>query len=170
LGVRATPVAEVPADAFRMLRLGTPQVASVAVEWPRFARLYTSRAPTRLFEALGGHASPTAIDALKTTAVPEAVSSPRAFRHWLVTHVSATLGLAPGRLDPAAPLPRLGLDSLMALDLRSRLLQHGIDLSLADLLGGLSLNDVVGRVEALLVTGASPAPAGAQGTWITGEI
>ena len=58
--------------------------------------------------------------------------------------VAGVLDTAPGRIDSETPLTRLGLDSLMAVELMTALQQDlGIAVPLADLLRGMALDDLV---------------------------
>ncbi|HEY3919578.1 MAG TPA: beta-ketoacyl synthase N-terminal-like domain-containing protein [Stellaceae bacterium] len=60
--------------------------------------------------------------------------------------VSAVLHVDPERIDVAAPLTALGLDSLMALDLRQRArAQWGWDIPLEALIGGESIDQLLQR-------------------------
>jgi len=75
-------------------------------------------------------------------AVPAAGGDDQPFRNVRETvraEVAAVLGLAPNRVDLEAALTDIGVDSLLALDLRRRLrLSTGRPVSLAPLLGGIS--------------------------------
>jgi acyl-CoA synthetase (AMP-forming)/AMP-acid ligase II len=82
----------------------------------------------------------------------------------LVVALGATLQLPPQAIDPDVPLPRLGLDSLGAFDIRNRLQQAlGLQLALPDLLGELSVNQLVERI-------AVSQGVAAAHVWETGEI
>jgi len=75
------------------------------------------------------------------------------------------LRLAPEALDPARPLTAMGLDSLLALEVRNAArTEAGLDLALADLLGGASVNDLLGGAS------ASSVPPGDGSDMIEDEI
>jgi aryl carrier-like protein len=125
-----------------------------------------------LFSALPDSGSAPTIGESKV-AVKAAVQtdSPTALRTWLADQLSSALGLTPQQLDAETPLPRLGLDSLMAVELRHRLQQLGRDVSLPDLLGELSLNGLVERLAGPLTAPvAGPIETATPREWITGEI
>jgi acyl transferase domain-containing protein/acyl-CoA synthetase (AMP-forming)/AMP-acid ligase II/acyl carrier protein len=159
-GLRPMPLSRAGAELNSLLGSGLAQIAVVEADWPRFAELYRSRCPTRLFDALvaakpsgprgtySGHDAPVSSDDLRDN---------------LAGALGATLQMPPQAIDPDLPLPRLGLDSLGALDLRNRLQQSlGVELALSDLLGELSLNELVARIGSSTVI-AEPA-------WVTGEL
>jgi acyl carrier protein len=159
-GLRPMPLSRAGAELNSLLGSGLAQIAVVEADWPRFAELYRSRCPTRLFDALvavkpsgprgtySGHDAPVSSDDLRAN---------------FAGALGATLQLPPQAIDPDLPLPRLGLDSLGALDLRNRLQQSlGVELALPDLLGELSLNELVARIGSSMVI-AEPA-------WVTGEL
>ncbi len=123
-----------PADGLRALvaALGADaaQVAALPVEWDRFGRQFAGRALPSLFRTLAGRvpaagSAPGAasVDDLATRLARTAPGNRRSFVRGVVReHVGRVLELAPGRaVDPRQPLGELGLDSLMAVELRNSL-------------------------------------------------
>ena len=146
------------------------QTVFVAADWPRFAELYRSQRPTGLFDAvLAGLGTthtkqPPRSDTAQSHARPDL--SPR---DWLAARICDVLRLPPGQLAPDTPLPLLGLDSLLAMEIRGLIERElGVTIALADLLGNHSLNDLAERLEGDLPAGTtSPHP---QTAWIAGQI
>ena len=146
-------------------------IACVAADWPRFAELYCSQRPTHLFD-------PVLADAAMSRPTPPPAAAPHDItqtgkqpqqspRDWLAATMSAVLHLPPDRLVPDIPLPMLGLDSLLAMEVRTRIERElGLTIGLSDLLGSNSLNDLEDRSQDL------PADTGTlyQATWIAGQI
>ncbi len=122
-----------PADqalaALDELRLaGRPQALVLAVDWPAYARQHPSGAVPPLLQTVaagaGGSARPAAARA--PTGIRETLRAapPNRVRALLLAHLREqavrVLGLAAGRqIDPRQPLQELGLDSLMAVELRN---------------------------------------------------
>ncbi|HET8643613.1 MAG TPA: amino acid adenylation domain-containing protein [Pseudonocardiaceae bacterium] len=72
----------------------------------------------------------------------------------LTAAVAQVLGLPAAEIDPDAPLTRLGLDSLRAVELRHALDEHlGLDVSLSELLAGATVTELAAR------PARAPAPA-----------
>ncbi|ALG86106.1 SDR family NAD(P)-dependent oxidoreductase [Gordonia phthalatica] len=67
----------------------------------------------------------------------------------LAAELAVTMGLGPDDIDPSTPLVALGMDSLQALDFRKRVQASlACDLPVEAILGGASLNEVVGLMGA----------------------
>ncbi|HEU4594573.1 MAG TPA: SDR family NAD(P)-dependent oxidoreductase [Pyrinomonadaceae bacterium] len=176
-GIHPTPVADATAELSSLLGEGAAQAAVVAADWERFAPLYLSRCATGLFESLVSRGSPPSPngEAVDSSRASAKACSTEDLRAWLTEQLSAALRLPPARLDAEMALPRLGLDSLMAVKLRNGLQQQlGLVVPLTDLLGGLSVN---GLAELLSGTRANEAAGPVEANapherqeWITGEI
>jgi acyl transferase domain-containing protein/aryl carrier-like protein len=84
---------------------------------------------------------------------------------YLREQLARVLGLSPSKLDVRQPLNRLGLDSLMAVELKNRIeLDIGVLIPMVRLLQGPSLAQIAGQLAEQLEAGAEavrPAPAAA---------
>jgi NADPH:quinone reductase-like Zn-dependent oxidoreductase/acyl carrier protein len=116
----------------RLLQAGQTQPLVAAVDWPRFLSLLPGAGGAALFEAMrsgSGPASPPAAAGRRRREqlLQELRKAPgRKRKSILVARVSeelrAVLGLQPAEpIDPRQGLSTLGMDSLMAVELRSRL-------------------------------------------------
>jgi len=109
----------------RLLGEDRTQVAVMPIRWPRYLEAFASAPPPFLAEvARGAPASATRPRASSLQARLEQ-APPQARRELLRDHVrdqvARVLGLAAETVDPSRPLMDMGLDSLLAIDLRSTL-------------------------------------------------
>jgi acyl transferase domain-containing protein/acyl-CoA synthetase (AMP-forming)/AMP-acid ligase II len=156
VGIQATPLGACATPLGPMLSAGRTHLVSAAIDWHRFVPFYTSRNTTGLFDDLLERRDEARAHA----------HSPEAVRQALVVGLSRILGLPEDQIDPDVPLPRLGLDSLMAVALRDHMARVcAVDLVLGDLLGTVTLNALAGQ----LAAGPRPEPLAEQ-AWVTGEI
>jgi NADP-dependent 3-hydroxy acid dehydrogenase YdfG/acyl carrier protein len=165
LGLLPMPLSRAGPAADALLCLGVAQAAVVSADWPRFSELYRSRCPTGLFDAIlqDNAAKSAGLHSHGNAHADHGISS-RNLRAYFTDALGATLHLPQEGIDPDIPLPRLGLDSLGALDLRDRLKRAlGVELPLPDLLGEYSLNGLLDHIS------APPVKAG-EPPWVTGEL
>jgi acyl carrier protein len=122
-GIESMTPAEGVAALERALESGRSQLAAVAVDWPRFLARHANR-PSLLADrtdsrpaATRGPAEPGLRERLAET--PSARQRPLLVSH-VAARVSRVLALpGTGALDTRRPLNELGLDSLMAVELRN---------------------------------------------------
>jgi surfactin synthase thioesterase subunit/acyl carrier protein len=132
----------------RAIASGRPNLTIASVDWGRLREVYeASGRRTLLTEIPIGKASsdigtphqPVA-DSLRT-ATHDRV--PALLSNHLRECASGSLGIAPSQIDENAPLSRLGLDSLMALSLKNRLVGVlGVDIPLSMFLKGASIGEI----------------------------
>jgi acyl carrier protein len=133
-----------------------PQLVIMPARWDILARRIGPHAPPPLLRKLldGAAASaprPGAPSILERLAGATPEERAALVHEHLRAVVSAALGLAQGQIDPNQPLTDLGLDSLMAVEVRNGASSaFGIALSPADILDGASTTVLANRVVALL--------------------
>jgi len=149
------------------------RIALVAADWPRFAELYRSQRPTGLFDpvlALKATSGSSPVATSLPSKIPQTRKEPdQSPRDWLADTMSEVLRIPPDQLAFDTPLPMLGLDSLLAMEIRTLIERElGLTIGLPDLLGSHSLNDLAERLARDLRAGTtSPEPDNA---WIAGQI
>ncbi|MEU3957869.1 KR domain-containing protein, partial [Streptomyces achromogenes] len=136
-------------------------VATVA-DWPLFRSWYAS--PPPLLAELGHTAETSAADT--PGSLPELFRSagPQERRHLVAEHFTAlvadVLRVKPERVDPSVTLTSLGLDSLLAMELRARISTgFGVPLPVVALLSGRPVEELVTEVHDAL---ADPSTAGLE--------
>ena len=135
-----------------LLNQPLPQVMVLPVNWRKLATQFASMGiPPLLSDMLhditaeandtDGRSAPTLAQQLQVTAPEERRGLVLAY---LRTQVNQVIGVAASEvIDPIQPLNSLGLDSLMAVELRNRLQTAlGISMPVAQLLEGPSLNEL----------------------------
>jgi amino acid adenylation domain-containing protein len=157
-------------DLFERL-LGQPaaRVGILPVDWPRFLERLTGAVPPFLEEmsAETSASRPTVSGGAAGAEIRRRLgaASPDERRTLLVEHLrteaAEVLGFGPARpVEPWRPLQELGLDSLMAVELKNRVeLGLGLSLPLGGVLEGSSVDDLAGTLLAQIEAGGAPEQA-----------
>jgi acyl transferase domain-containing protein/acyl carrier protein len=154
LGARAIPAAQALAGLPAMIASGLPSVAFADTNWAdaRFLPILA----TPLFAESRANASPSPVD--ESLAERLASSDPEetlALLKAVVAEEVATILRLPGEgIDPLRPLSEMGMDSLMAVELRLALENRmRVDLPLVSLTEGTSIASIAMRLTAAVSTG-----------------
>ncbi|MEM8664843.1 MAG: type I polyketide synthase, partial [Pseudomonadota bacterium] len=126
---------------------GQTQSILVKADWSKVA-------PTPLIAALAdptpAHAQDLALSVVDIIAMSEAERG-EAIATMVVEMVAAVLKLEPGEVDRRRPITALGMDSIMAVELRNRIRgSTGVVLTMVDLFTG-SVAEIAGALEAALM-------------------
>lgn len=153
LGIQPLRHAEIVAGLQQALHLPCADAALVRIDWARFA----PRLPAPLRACLAEpHAavSPPGTTAAWRTLPPAAAEAHLATA--IAAAAAAVLGQAASAIASDTPLPSLGLDSLLATDLRQRIRdEHGLDAPFALLLGAADCRAIARQ---LLASPPMPPP------------
>src|SRR6516165_429243 len=119
------------------------QVGVVQVDWKDYLRKTISRMPARFVGLIGDSDSETATSATRSTAhdilEADAAVLPLLLETYVRDQLARVMGTSPKQIDMQQPLLNLGLDSLIAVDLRNRLhADLGVNVPLAKLMQSAS--------------------------------
>lgn len=147
----------------QLFQASTAQVVVMPVNWPQLRRSFPSVDASPLFACLPREdrdafsaSADVQAKALVTRATLLAASSEeRALlvQSYLYAQIARVLGLSTANFDEQQPLNTLGLDSLMAVELKNRIaVDLGVKVSVVQFLEGLSIEQVAAQVLMLLST------------------
>lgn len=154
----------------------SPQIAIMSANWKRWEKLYSAMGnPPFLSELMKAEIVEAAPEA-QSGFTPHMIRAvpveelPGLLESYLVEQISRALGFAGKVLDTAESLSNLGMDSLMAVELKNRIEKHlGLVIPVAHLLQGPSTNQLVTMLlNQLQTTDAAPVQAGE--VWEEGEL
>jgi len=167
VGVRAVSAESMLEDMGMLLGTNAVQAAVADIDWSSLRRLVGARIPPR-YSALAAETTDVESGAANesilrriTEAAPEA--RPRMLQEYLRNQLAKVLGTSPSRLDVNQSVLSVGVDSLMAVELRSRLqAEIGVNIPPAKFVEGLSIAGMAAYVAeqlALETEATAPAPA-----------
>ncbi|HXS85984.1 MAG TPA: SDR family NAD(P)-dependent oxidoreductase [Mycobacterium sp.] len=151
-GMIPIPVADGVRTLARLFRSSATQVAVLRMDPSQIAHLTGAPAPA---------AAPERHDNLRDALLPaDENGRRRQLTSYLTEQTAGKLGLAPSQLDVESPLQQLGVDSLVAVELRAQIERDlGVVVPVVRLLDGLSVTGLAGwLVDQLSSTTAQPAP------------
>jgi NAD(P)-dependent dehydrogenase (short-subunit alcohol dehydrogenase family)/acyl carrier protein len=143
-GMHALPTEQALALAGALMRRGPAQIAVCAADWPRVCESYPlSQAPALLAhlasERQAGPAAAQAGSVLADILAAEAAEQPGLVERHIQALIGRVMRMDVARIDPHQPLNNLGIDSMMATELKNSVaLSLGVNLSVVDLLQGVS--------------------------------
>jgi amino acid adenylation domain-containing protein len=145
-GLLPLPTREALALVDRLVLSGRDHLMVASIDWERLKPVYEARRARPFLERFE---SAPARDTAKRPDLPLPERSLDLKGH-LEQEVARTLGLGSGvRLDPRKPLSEMGIDSLMAVQLKNRLESGlGIAVTVRSLLAGATLDDLAKRARA----------------------
>jgi NAD(P)-dependent dehydrogenase (short-subunit alcohol dehydrogenase family)/acyl carrier protein len=153
----------------RVLQLDSPQAMAIAVDWSRLLSLMSPPILSVLAEEVTHEPGPGRAQRSKDgLTLEKLVAAPAAERQplieaFLVEQIGRVLRCSPSKVDVQQPLTKLGIDSLMAVELKNRVESDvGLIVPVTALLEGPSLAQLSARLVTQL---PAPAGAGVAGGW-----
>jgi myxalamid-type polyketide synthase MxaE and MxaD len=148
----------------RLLGQGATQVLAVPVDWRQYQAFYPAGGAAPLLSELSREAASVARPADRASERRDAILAAEPaerrplLQSYLSEQVARALGLSPSRLDLQQPLSHLGLDSLMAVELKNRIaLDLKVNVPVVKFLQGFSVEQAVTQVlEQLAAEAADP--------------
>ncbi len=169
MGLRSIEPADGTFVLGRLLAAGLSQQVVASVDWPLFRDLFESRGPRPLLERVEAKDAGASGGAAAATELARALAKigEEERRRQLVAHlqqqVATVLALPGGRLpDPRKGFFEMGMDSLMALDLKKRLQTDlGVELRATVVFNYPTVQALAGFLADLVGGPAAPAPTAA---------
>jgi acyl transferase domain-containing protein/acyl carrier protein len=144
LGVRTVPVSGMLDALDELMCSDAVQIAAAQLDWKDLLRAMGSRVPARFADLASGSnaAEGVAGNISNVRAILEADSTTRStlLETYIRHHAAHAMGAAPANIDTHRSLLNLGLDSLIAVNVRNRIkADFGINVSLATFMQGASV-------------------------------
>jgi NAD(P)-dependent dehydrogenase (short-subunit alcohol dehydrogenase family) len=169
LGIRSMAAEQALEVLKRLLGQGSIQVVAVPVNWRQYREFYPAGSEPPLLSQLAREEADVQRQAdrpgekrgLTSAALLAAEPGERhqLLQSYLSEQVARVLGLAASKLDPQQPLSNLGLDSLMAVELKNRIaVDLGVKVPVVKFLQGFSVAEAVTQVlDQLTAEGSDPS-------------
>jgi acyl transferase domain-containing protein/acyl carrier protein len=162
LGIRSMQPERALEAMGRLIREGTPQAAAIPVDWSKYREFYPSGTVPAFLSELADEAATTPSQAVRRVEMRDAIldADPGQRLQLLQTslskQVARVLGLSPSQLDIQQPLTNLGLDSLMAVELKNRISTDlGVNVPMVKFLQGFSVAQAATQLLGQLIAEAA---------------
>jgi acyl carrier protein len=137
----------------RLLGQRATQVVVVPVNWKQYREFYPAGSASPLLSELAREEADVPRPAGRTSERKDVFLAAEPAERWQLLHsylrdqVARVLGLSPSKLDVQQPLSRLGLDSLMAVELKNRIaVDLEVNVPVVKFLQGFSVDQAVTEV------------------------
>ena len=156
-----------PAQALKvmdqLMRQRATQVAVVPVDWTRYRQFYPAGTELRVLSELTLKETDSSVAAINrgekriALLAAEPVERLQLIQSYLTDLVARVLGQSSSKVDLQQPLSNLGLDSLMAVELKNRIaMDLGVNVPMVTFLSGPSVEQAAAQL-LLLLTSENPA-------------
>jgi acyl carrier protein len=151
LGINAIPAAEMLYLLDEIMSGNAVEVGAARIDWKQVSRAMGARVPGR-FAGLSGATGAedgraTADSNVRAVLEADEATLPSVLEAYLRDQLARAMGASPARIDMQRPLVSLGIDSLIAVDVRNRISADlGINLPLATFMQGASVGSLAAYV------------------------
>jgi acyl carrier protein len=125
LGIAIMPLSETLDALDEMMSSNAVQVTVAQLEWESILRFMGARVPARFADLAGGTSADegraTANSHVRAILEADALQLPILLDIYIRDHVARAIGTSPAQIDSQQSLRNLGLDSLIALEVRNRI-------------------------------------------------
>ena len=153
MGISSIPPKQALEVLDRLLGQSATQVVAVPVNWQQYREVYPAGSASALLSELAREEAEVHRQAVGTSErrntllAAEPTERRQLLQSYLSEQVARVLGLSPSRLDPQQSLSELGLDSLMAVELKNRIAGDlKVNVPVAKFLQGFSVAQAVTQV------------------------
>lgn len=168
MGIESLPPRKALEVLRQLLEQNVTQAVAVNINWPKFRQFFQAGAASPLLSGIAREASELLPQAERRELRRDTLRAARPeSRHqlllsYLVEQVARVLGISAARPDVHQPLSNLGLDSLMAIELKNRIvLDLGINLPITKFMQGPSIDQATTLIlEQLAAEASEPFAAG----------
>jgi acyl transferase domain-containing protein/acyl carrier protein/ubiquinone/menaquinone biosynthesis C-methylase UbiE len=152
LGIRAIPLSEALETLFDLMSSRAVQVAVAQLDWKQLMRMTFASIPAR-FAGLAGETATaeedgTALHArVRDMLESDAEGLSSLLETYIRDHLARAMGASPSRIDVGQSLLSLGLDSLIAVEVRNRINGDlGINVPLAKFMQGATIKTLAAHI------------------------
>ena len=175
LGIKSIPPKQALEVMERLLRQDATQAVAVPVDWRKYREFFPAGTESPLLSQLAREEAGVPLQAdhqgekrfltREALLAAQPAERHRLLQSYLSEQVARVLGLSVSRLDVHQPLSNLGLDSLMAVELKNRIaLDLGVNVPMVKFLQGPSVEEAAAYLFEQLTEGLSDAPAALAST------
>jgi len=165
LGISTIPPKQALEILGRLLGKSAAQVVAVPVNWKQYREFYSAGSVSPLLSELAREQDEVPWPVHGTSEkrndlfAAEPAERQQLLHCYLCEQVARVLGLSPSKLDAQQPLSQLGLDSLMAVELKNRIaVDLKVNVPVVKFLQGFSVNQAVTQIlDQLAAQAANPA-------------
>ena len=164
-GLKALRLSETLDSLDELLANDAVQVVIADVDWKVYGRVSHLRIPARVADLVGDtgakEGAAPAGARVRDILEADATTLPSLLEAYIRDHLARAMGASPARIDIQQSLLSLGLDSLMAVEMRNRITEDlGVNVPLEKFMHGASINTVASYISERLLEGGRGARTG----------